>query len=549
MTALGNKQRADSVHPELSDSVPSAFVGLSDTGDVGSVPLDDPGNFPLLTSHWQFPGQAGLYTPPIDRKNDGFSILGMCGITSKLMPDTWPCNLHPDDVGGPIESSSSATSNSSLVSAQPQPPFSVAPMTEQEFKASRDFVHAELYDSDDSLSASHGTNHDAGAEITPRPTPGAQNRSPPQTPLQIQTTEPPLTTPSHSLSPAASASSLHDPLQQMNQLHLRSFHSSPVLNAPWVSGNDGVSSAPSVFGAMGSWQSMLGLQPGTPSPFTVMRAQDPVLGMPMGSQGFQMFIDPAQTRSRPLSMDSAAPAGTAAPSALTTTPPHRSPPLPHHHQHQQAQPARQLASPVRRRSGAPRAPRKTQSTPLFQVKPSGDVPPVPVPPSPNKVRNTPKTIRKLASSKRMSASYQSAEPAKVPGRLRMRGSMAALREASALQANVKGSSMQRRPMTLSFVNYGIEDAEELCSAVAPSGSYKVPLRGYKGESDDDEQQAPNASPQASSPAEPQTPHYRDGQLMSPLSLQPSLPPAPSLGRPMPTELKRSRTTAVLRDFA
>ena len=33
-------------------------------------------------------------------------------------------------------------------------------------------------------------------------------------------------------------------------------------------------------------------------------------------------------------------------------------------------------------------------------------------------------------------------------------------------------------MTLSFVNYGIGDAEALCSAVAPSGSYKVPLRGY-----------------------------------------------------------------------
>ncbi|EPQ29979.1 uncharacterized protein PFL1_02652 [Pseudozyma flocculosa PF-1] len=32
--------------------------------------------------------------------------------------------------------------------------------------------------------------------------------------------------------------------------------------------------------------------------------------------------------------------------------------------------------------------------------------------------------------------------------------------------------------SLSFVNYGMDDADELCSAVAPSGSYKVPLKGY-----------------------------------------------------------------------
>jgi hypothetical protein len=34
--------------------------------------------------------------------------------------------------------------------------------------------------------------------------------------------------------------------------------------------------------------------------------------------------------------------------------------------------------------------------------------------------------------------------------------------------------------SFSFVNYGIEDAQELCSAVAPSGSYKIPLKGYGG---------------------------------------------------------------------
>ncbi len=41
--------------------------------------------------------------------------------------------------------------------------------------------------------------------------------------------------------------------------------------------------------------------------------------------------------------------------------------------------------------------------------------------------------------------------------------------------------------SLSFVNYGMDDADEICSAVAPSGSYKVPLRGFgtsSGEEDD-----------------------------------------------------------------
>ncbi|KAJ1022692.1 hypothetical protein NDA18_005030 [Ustilago nuda] len=46
--------------------------------------------------------------------------------------------------------------------------------------------------------------------------------------------------------------------------------------------------------------------------------------------------------------------------------------------------------------------------------------------------------------------------------------------------------------SLSFVNYGMEDAVEICSAVAPSGSYKVPLRGFgasSGEDDDFDDEA------------------------------------------------------------
>ena len=39
---------------------------------------------------------------------------------------------------------------------------------------------------------------------------------------------------------------------------------------------------------------------------------------------------------------------------------------------------------------------------------------------------------------------------------------------------------------LSFVNYGLNDADEICSAVAPSGSYKVPLRGFGASSGEDD---------------------------------------------------------------
>ena len=39
---------------------------------------------------------------------------------------------------------------------------------------------------------------------------------------------------------------------------------------------------------------------------------------------------------------------------------------------------------------------------------------------------------------------------------------------------------------LSFVNYGMDDADEICSAVAPSGSYKVPLRGFGASSGEDD---------------------------------------------------------------
>ncbi|CBQ73952.1 conserved hypothetical protein [Sporisorium reilianum SRZ2] len=46
---------------------------------------------------------------------------------------------------------------------------------------------------------------------------------------------------------------------------------------------------------------------------------------------------------------------------------------------------------------------------------------------------------------------------------------------------------------LSFVNYGMDDADEICSAVAPSGSYKVPLRGFGASSGEDDDFDDNVS--------------------------------------------------------
>ena len=146
-------------------------------------------------------------------------------------------------------------------------------------------------------------------------------------------------------------------------------------------------------------------------------------------------------------------------------------------QSQAPQTPRGPASPMRRgRPQTGRVPRKVQSTPHFGIEHKFDS-------SPMKTRGQ-KGLRKIASNRRMAATYvnhsMTPEAPKRQGRLQARGSMAALRQANNLQASMRQSQgqTQRRPLTLSFVNYGIEDAEELCAAVAPSGSYKVPLRGH-----------------------------------------------------------------------
>lgn len=180
--------------------------------------------------------------------------------------------------------------------------------------------------------------------------------------------------------------------------------------------------------------------------------QDAPLFGGMQSPSYPLFIDPLSTNALAL--------GGAAQS-----------------QSQAPQTPRGSASPMRRgRPQSGRVPRKVQSTPHFGIEHKFDS-------SPMKTRGQ-KGLRKIASNRRMAATYvnhsMTPEAPKRQGRLQARGSMAALRQANNLQASMRQSQgqSQRRPLTLSFVNYGIEDAEELCAAVAPSGSYKVPLRGH-----------------------------------------------------------------------
>lgn len=240
-----------------------------------------------------------------------------------------------------------------------------------------------------------------------------------------------------------------------------------------------------------------------------------------------MYINPASTqaRTRPSSVDGAsmlwAPIslGNAQEDLLQqqgTLPLSQSPPT---MQTQVHAPVRTMhRPPVASPSGARRTmhqrlPRKAQSTPHIRTLDGDPARASAVSSSPNKARSSAKSVRRLQSHMRLSTTPGQGDQVKTPtGRLRMRGSMAALREANAMHA-AKQSPGQRKPLTLSFVNYGIEDAEELCSAVAPSGSYKVPLRNFK---DSDDEGEPSASSPPAPPSEPVTPRSRN----SPSALAP-----------------------------
>lgn len=85
-------------------------------------------------------------------------------------------------------------------------------------------------------------------------------------------------------------------------------------------------------------------------------------------------------------------------------------------------------------------------------------------PTPSPGRNSPEgSARKIAGNRRVQSSNNLR---------RKKSSPEALGAAPPLPPLPAGG--------FSFVNYGVEDAQELCAAVAPSGSYKIPLKGYGG---------------------------------------------------------------------
>ncbi|KAN0060085.1 hypothetical protein ACQY0O_008058 [Thecaphora frezii] len=168
----------------------------------------------------------------------------------------------------------------------------------------------------------------------------------------------------------------------------------------------------------------------------------------------------------------------------------------------------QLSAPL----SPPRSPMKMKSSP--QLRDSGS-PPTPAAAAAGKSSTSP-SIRKIASNRRINTAASSssspsmtagaakaairskstifAQPQRSPAtstRTRTTSHISAKSHASTSKSPTPAPHSSGGGFALSFVNYGMDDAEELCSAVAPSGSYKVPLKGYgssgsESRSDDDD---------------------------------------------------------------
>lgn len=90
------------------------------------------------------------------------------------------------------------------------------------------------------------------------------------------------------------------------------------------------------------------------------------------------------------------------------------------------------------------------------------------------------TNRRVQSNKDLRGSAGLGSPIGLHKRKAASGS-AGSGSAAAEMAAVMGEGVDPwapAPGGFSFVNYGVEDAQELCAAVAPSGSTKIPLKGY-----------------------------------------------------------------------
>lgn len=152
-------------------------------------------------------------------------------------------------------------------------------------------------------------------------------------------------------------------------------------------------------------------------------------------------------------------------------------------------------------------PRHMRSTPNMTLSPSASMDGSQYSMS---VTSTPvKSLRKIASNRRLngmagvtpdSPAHTFAEMPSSPmsPSKRRAGTLSASRSMGNLGAAVS-SSMPASSSTFEFINYGIEDADELCSAVAPSGSYKVPLKGYGEEGEEEDDDEAGATYDAASP--------------------------------------------------
>lgn len=540
---------------DAMDSFSMSFSEISDPlaefTSVGSMHFDDALETPKALGS-EFP----LRSASAADLSAASKQLGPLGTSHTwLTQGSWQCSLHPDDLGGGLESSSSTASTSSVTSLaratnstdmlagrgrlsggaesesecsemwsatmQPSPdpakhpspevPTRMRPWPPADLRTPRS-AHPELMDAQIKLETPPHTplNRDATLAHGKRAsaTPSDRSEAVTASPAQI---------PSHHTSPIhVSGSPLA--LRAWNEPLLPSAHQFSSLG---LTPNAEPHSLGHLSGALSSF-GLQPLRPGAPQP---------------------LFIDPSSTSgesSARTSIDathwSLTPA-MAATSLQSPAPISASP----------SSPTKCLSPSRRARATTQKAPRKAQSTPMFQIMTMTGVestPPVPsLAASPVRQRASQKALRKHGSNKRMNASGPNSATS-TPGdkaqgaRLRARGSMMALRQANAMHAASKPAP-RRPPVALNFVNYGIDDAEELCSAVAPSGSYKVPLRGYRdsdGEEDDEDE--PGAE-RGNSP-----PPLRHAASMD---VAPGAAQAP--GPQPPAEIKRRRTTAVLRDFA
>lgn len=92
-------------------------------------------------------------------------------------------------------------------------------------------------------------------------------------------------------------------------------------------------------------------------------------------------------------------------------------------------------------------------------------------------------------------------PRKIAGTRRVQSSKD-LRDKAKRSPDAAAPPLPAAGGSFSFVNYGIEDAQELCSAVAPSGSYKIPLKGYGGPGAEGSATASSSSSSQQLPATP-----------------------------------------------